>query len=106
MSLHAHASGIRKIAKYGSHAALVMTPKAPWPMKQAATAMRRVQCNIAEVVEPINSSRSIMSSSPPPPDRGAPCGRRSEERRVGKNVGGGEGTGKCRTNDARWDVKW
>ncbi len=43
MSLHAHASGMPKIAKYGSHAALVMMPKAPWPMKQAATATRRIQ---------------------------------------------------------------
>jgi hypothetical protein len=30
MSFHAHASGIPTIAKYGSQAALVMTPKAPW----------------------------------------------------------------------------
>jgi len=29
MSLHAHASGMPKIAKYGSHAAFVMMPKAP-----------------------------------------------------------------------------
>ena len=47
MSLHAHASGMPRIAKYGSHAALVMTPKAPWPMKQAATATRRIQWSTA-----------------------------------------------------------
>jgi hypothetical protein len=43
MSLHAHASGMPKIAKYGTQAAFVMMPKAPWPMKQAATATRRIQ---------------------------------------------------------------
>lgn len=43
---HAHASGIPKIAKYGSQAALVMTPKAPWPMKHAATATRRIQWSV------------------------------------------------------------
>jgi hypothetical protein len=29
MSLHAHAFGMPKIVKYGSHAAFVMMPKAP-----------------------------------------------------------------------------
>jgi hypothetical protein len=47
MRRHAHASGIPKIAKYGTHAALVMIPKVPWPMKQAATATRSIQCSIA-----------------------------------------------------------
>ena len=43
MSRHAHASGMPKIPKYGNHASFVMMPKAPWPMKQAATATRRIQ---------------------------------------------------------------
>src|SRR5215510_8307732 len=46
MSLHAHASGMPKIPKYGTQAALVIKPKAPWPMKQAATATRRIQCSV------------------------------------------------------------
>ena len=46
MIFHAHASGMPTIAKYGSQAALVMMPKAPWPMKQAATATRRIQCGV------------------------------------------------------------
>jgi hypothetical protein len=29
ISFHAHASGMPKIAKYGTQAALVMSPKAP-----------------------------------------------------------------------------
>src|SRR5882724_11682054 len=71
MSFHAHASGIPRIAKYGSHAALVMRPKAPWPMKHAATAMRRIQCRMSESDEAIDSSRSIM---PYPPGRGCRTG--------------------------------
>src|SRR2546428_5699302 len=69
MSFHAHASGIPKIAKYGSHAALVMRPKAPWPMKHAATEMRRSR--VSESDEAIDSSRSIM---PSPPGRGCRTG--------------------------------
>src|SRR5713226_8916687 len=56
MSCHANGSGIPKIAKYGSHAALVMTPKAPWPMKHAATATRRIQCSIPMAGGAVSSS--------------------------------------------------
>src|SRR6266849_6427666 len=56
MSFHANGSGIPKIAKYGSHAALVMTPKAPWPMKHAATATRRIQCSIPMAGGAVSSS--------------------------------------------------
>jgi len=63
MSFHANGSGIPKTAKYGSHAALVMTPKAPCPMKQAATATRRDQVQHPggrrrhPLVEPIGKSQ-------------------------------------------------
>src|SRR4030095_8701134 len=40
---HAHGSGIPQTPKYGTQAALVMMPNAPWPMKQAATPTRRIQ---------------------------------------------------------------
>ena len=43
MRAQAHASEIPATAKYGTHAALVIMPKAPWPMNSAVTAMRKIQ---------------------------------------------------------------
>src|SRR5262245_29053175 len=55
ISFHAHASGMPKVAKYGSHEALVMTPNAPWPMKHAATATRKIHCSSC----PMPTSRPV-----------------------------------------------
>jgi hypothetical protein len=43
ISTHARGSGMPTRPKYGTQAALVMTPKAPWPTNSAATATRQIQ---------------------------------------------------------------
>ena len=43
MSFNAQSAGMPTTPKYGTHAAFVMMPKAPWPMKHAAAATRKHQ---------------------------------------------------------------
>jgi hypothetical protein len=43
MSFHAQCSGIPTTPKYGTHAAFVVMPNAPWPMKHADAATRKHQ---------------------------------------------------------------
>ena len=43
ISRHAQDAGMPTTAKYGSHAALVMKPNAPWPMKHRPAPTRRLQ---------------------------------------------------------------
>src|SRR6266852_1546056 len=52
MRVQVHAAEMPATAKYGSHAALVIMPKAPWPMNSAATARRKIQWSVVASADP------------------------------------------------------
>src|SRR4030095_8226627 len=68
---HAHGSGIPQIPKYGTQAALVMMPNAPWPMKQTATPTRRIQWTIVSAPAVLLGAIASRALRHRPPDAAA-----------------------------------